>query len=397
MADADDDFSLDPNDVYEEVEIEDLENMLESDGSENGDDDGAAGEEEEDLAPYVPERDDAKLVFNKHTKSVFCCDIDKTGTLAVTGGEDDIAYVWELSTGEVKITCKDNSDSVVSAKFNHDGSLVATGDMAGNVQVWKISNQERVLQDQISELNWMEWHPAINVLFAGAADGNVTFWRVSSGECKILPSNGVSSEVGKILPDGKRAVVGYEDGSVRVFDLHTCKCTFQVPADGVPIKSMSCHRDNTMVMAGCNNGETKLVNTKNGKVLGKLSCAAPEPYCVESAEFCPWENHANLAACVTLNGDISVWEISRQEIRNKTSLPENMTKLAWSKTNRCLILGTVKGDVELMNGLDLSKKIPPLLGHSSTILDFCQSGDGKLLLTVSDDFTARVFEMPVIE
>jgi WD40 repeat protein len=40
---------------------------------------------------------------------VFCCDIDKTGQFAVTGGEDDLAYVWDLRTGEVKLTCKDNS------------------------------------------------------------------------------------------------------------------------------------------------------------------------------------------------------------------------------------------------------------------------------------------------
>jgi len=40
---------------------------------------------------------------------VFCCDIDKTGQFAVTGGEDDLAYVWDLRAGEVKLTCKDNS------------------------------------------------------------------------------------------------------------------------------------------------------------------------------------------------------------------------------------------------------------------------------------------------
>jgi hypothetical protein len=42
---------------------------------------------------------------------------------------------------------------VVSAKFNHDGSLVATGDMAGNVQVWKVASQEKVMEDSVSELN----------------------------------------------------------------------------------------------------------------------------------------------------------------------------------------------------------------------------------------------------
>jgi WD40 repeat protein len=41
--------------------------------------------------------------------SVFCCDIDKTGQYAVTGGEDDIAHVWDLKTGDVKFTCSNHS------------------------------------------------------------------------------------------------------------------------------------------------------------------------------------------------------------------------------------------------------------------------------------------------
>jgi len=42
---------------------------------------------------------------------------------------------------------------VISAKFNHDGTLVATADMAGTVQVWKVASQERLLSDVIGELN----------------------------------------------------------------------------------------------------------------------------------------------------------------------------------------------------------------------------------------------------
>jgi ribosome assembly protein SQT1 len=49
----------------------------------------------------------------------------------------------------------------------------------------------------------MEWHPASNVLLAGSAGGLVTFWKIPSGECKILPSFGVSTQCGKVMPDGK--------------------------------------------------------------------------------------------------------------------------------------------------------------------------------------------------
>jgi len=39
--------------------------------------------------------------------SVFCCHLEpKTGRLAVTGAEDEMAYVWETHTGDVVLHCK---------------------------------------------------------------------------------------------------------------------------------------------------------------------------------------------------------------------------------------------------------------------------------------------------
>ncbi|XP_078620279.1 uncharacterized protein LOC144887151 [Branchiostoma floridae x Branchiostoma japonicum] len=50
--------------------------------------------------------DDADVVFSKHIGSVFCIGLDRTTqSLAVTGGEDDKAYVWRLGDGEVLMEC----------------------------------------------------------------------------------------------------------------------------------------------------------------------------------------------------------------------------------------------------------------------------------------------------
>lgn len=190
-------------------------------------------------------------------------------------------------------------------------------------------------------------------------------------------------------------MVGYEDGSVRVFDLRTCKSIFSTPPDDDPIKSMDCHRDNTLVLAGSAIGEAKIINTRNGKVvimdnitkkcsflnshsffpqvLGKLLCTDPNPACVESVQFCPLEGQSDVAACVTTSGDLSIWGISRQEVRDASILPNEVTKIAWSKTDRGLIMATVLGDIEVYDGLDVCKAPKKLLGHSATVLDFCQS------------------------
>lgn len=54
------------------------------------------------------------------TASVFCVSLDpKTNTLAVTGGEDDKAFVWRLSDGELLFEC--------AGEGGHAGSMPGVG------------------------------------------------------------------------------------------------------------------------------------------------------------------------------------------------------------------------------------------------------------------------------
>uniref|UniRef100_K7G3G1 Angio associated migratory cell protein n=1 Tax=Pelodiscus sinensis TaxID=13735 RepID=K7G3G1_PELSI len=177
-------------------------------------------EEDEGVEDGMEAQDDSEVTFSEHSASVFCVSLDpKTNTLAVTGGEDDKAFVWRLSDGERLFECSGHKDSVTCAGFSHDSTFVATGDMSGLIKVWRVDTKEEIWSFEVGDLEWMEWHPQAHVLLAGAADGNSWLWKIPSGECKTFPGPSCPATCGRILPDGKRAVVGYEDGTVRLWDL----------------------------------------------------------------------------------------------------------------------------------------------------------------------------------
>lgn len=68
--------------------------------------------------------------------------MNKESSYAVTGDEDNIAYVWDAKTGNVVFQTTNHEDSVIFAGFNHDDSCLATCDMSGLIQVWKTSDQK---------------------------------------------------------------------------------------------------------------------------------------------------------------------------------------------------------------------------------------------------------------
>ncbi|KAH8029063.1 hypothetical protein HPB51_022231 [Rhipicephalus microplus] len=176
--------------------------------------------EEEGAADEVAPLDNAEVSFAAHQGSAFVCAVSGDGRHIVTGGEDDRGCVWQLDTGQLVFECGGHTDSVTCAAFNHDSTLVATADMGGSLRVWAVESHEQQWEFDIGmDLNWIDWHGQANVLLAGTVEGMVWMWQVPGGHCKNLVGPGTSCGAGRFLSDGRRAAVGYDDGSVRVWDL----------------------------------------------------------------------------------------------------------------------------------------------------------------------------------
>lgn len=91
--------------------------------------------------------------------------------LAVTGGEDDLAYIFSpipdsssFSSfgGRLPLTkLTGHTDSVVATGWNFDGDMVATGGMDGRVRVWRRARSRRNSRDGEGKVGgdaeWTDW------------------------------------------------------------------------------------------------------------------------------------------------------------------------------------------------------------------------------------------------
>ena len=120
--------------------------------------------------------------------------------------------------------CNGHNDSVIGVAFNSNNSYVATADMNGLIQVWNMTG-DKLFNFEVDEINWICWHPIVaDVLMTGTVGGDAWMWKLNSSlttECKTFQSFGKSNSAAKCLNDGKRISMGYEDGSIRLWDLKT--------------------------------------------------------------------------------------------------------------------------------------------------------------------------------
>ncbi|XP_066588372.1 angio-associated migratory cell protein [Prorops nasuta] len=358
----------------------------------------------------TPEIDNAAFVFKGHEAgSIFCGSLSKNGVYAATGGEDDKAYMWNTATGEIVLNCIGHKDSVIFAEFNFDETYLATGDMSGIIQVWKLSDKSVAWEYSMGDITWMKWHMASNILFGGSVTGEVYVWQVPSGKCKILQGHGGRAEAATIFPNGNRIAIGYDDGTIKTIDLKTTAVISTILPDighSSVITALDCYLDNNLIISAAVDGKTILSIPHTGKivsVLQDLNCCnedtniEEENECdlrnnwVEAVTFCKAQTFP-AAATGTLIGNIYIWDIYKQRIRHDINQGSGITKLCWKGNSTLLFSAGLDGILRCYEART-GQCLQMFMGHLADILDCFISVDGKKVLTTSDDNTARIFEI----
>ncbi|KAM0729222.1 Angio-associated migratory cell protein [Formica fusca] len=366
------------------------------------------------------QRDDAVYVFRSHssTHSVFCCSLSKNSELAATGSEEDKAYLWNTITGEVILECTGHKDSVIFTGFNYNDMYLATGDMSGIIKLWQISDKACVWETALDDITWIKWHNSANVLLVGLETGGVHMFKVPEGACKVFAQGyGDRVETGVILPDGKHAAVGYYSGTIRVIDLKTnsilstmsCHPT-EVHGHSSAITALDCHVNNNLLISASLNGKTILSTAHNGKITCILQDLNPlkdeaetsegenvNSVSIETIAFCK-DPMFPVAAVGTIeqnsSGKLYICDYSKQILRHEITQEGGVTKLVWTNTSILFTAG-LDGILRCFDAR-AGRCLKTFSGHKATILDFCISNDEKKILTVSDDTTARIFDISSI-
>ncbi|XP_067933499.1 angio-associated migratory cell protein-like [Watersipora subatra] len=345
-------------------------------------------------------RDDSTCTFSGHKDPVFCIKFNPVNNaLIATGGQDDSAFLWNSTSGEIVFKCTGHKDSVTQIDFSNDGALLATGDMAGFIQVWQISTKECIWSFEVSDLEWLGWHYGTRVLFASDVEGTVWMWKVLSGDCKTYSNAGVAATCCRLLPGGSSLMTGYSNGVLKIWDLSSSSCKLTISGNDSHQAAITCmavlHKtpeENNHCISGSVNGSVHLYDYKSGKLLKRFDCSGGggegEECSVEDVSLC---SSRPLAAVATNIGDIFVLDLRSQTTLHKINTEQvPVTKVEWYIDSPLLYAADAAGVVSLWDGRT-GESTAKFYGHIAEIHDIAVSRHGVVFASASEDGTAKVY------
>ena len=78
--------------------------------------------------------------FAEHTDAVHSLCQHPELPLVVSGGEDDLAFLWQYPECTTKHVLRGHSDTVAACAFSFDGQVVVTGSLDGVIKLWDVES-----------------------------------------------------------------------------------------------------------------------------------------------------------------------------------------------------------------------------------------------------------------
>ncbi|WP_333323274.1 WD40 domain-containing protein, partial [Microcoleus sp. T3_A4] len=216
----------------------------------------------------------AKCVFIKIFGSISTVVISPDGKLLATGDVVGEIHLWKVLDGQQVLTFKGHNNGVRSVAFSPQGTILASGSEDGTIKLWDV-NTGQCLKTLPGHTNYWVWSVAFSsdgqTLISGSTDRTVKLWDVNSGQCfKIL--QGHTNWVWSVAfsPDDNTIASGSYDQTVKLWDVNSGQCFKTLQGHHNAVRSVAFSPDSNILASGSDDQTVKLWDVNSGQCFKTL-------------------------------------------------------------------------------------------------------------------------------
>ena len=343
--------------------------------------------------------DQPKQTLEGHDNLVFIVAFNPTGDRLVSVSWDLTAKVWDLTAGGRELfRVRGHAGAAWAVEFSPDGALLAVAgriaDPAVKLYDARTGTLVHTLVGHATRVGCVAFHPDGKRLASCSIDQTVRIWELDRGK-EVLTLRGHSDLITRVLfdPKGRWLASSSDDGQLRVWD--------GTPPGNAPVRPCVTLRGHTRQVFGVAfrpDGE-ELVSASQDQTVRVWN--------VDTArEVRTLVGHTDTVFTVALGGDgllvsgsydgtTKVWDARKGALVQTLERPEEARArgLARSPDGQQVITSSITPPFQVRlwdvrqgeNGLQLVKRLPPLVGHNGPAFGVAFSPDGKWVASAGTD------------
>ncbi|MBV8274800.1 MAG: TIR domain-containing protein [Verrucomicrobia bacterium] len=333
---------------------------------------------------------ETKITLQGHTGFVRAAAISPDGRYVISGSDDWTLRVWDLVTGESKMTLQGHTGSVFAVAVTFDGRLIVSGSADNTVRVWDLATGETkmTLQGHTGALSSVAVTPDDRYVVSGSINRTVRVRDLATGETKTtLQGHTGSVYAVAVTPDGLRVVSGSDDNTVRVWDLATGETKTTLQGHGSSVYAVAVTPDGRHLISGSDDWTLRVWDLETGKTKTILQGHTNS---VNAVAVTPSGRHVISGSA---DRTLRVWDLLIGEIK---PTPQGHTgwinALAVTPDGRNVVSGSDDSTLRVWD-LATGETKMTLEGHTSRVRAVAVTPDGHHVISGSADRTLRVWDL----
>jgi WD40 repeat protein len=285
--------------------------------------------------------------------------------------------VWDLTAGKKAHTLAADGGCVFGVAVAADGRTFATGQPSG-ARLWRLPAPPAA--EKVGEVRRFGWGHAIQgaalspdgrLAVAGGADGSVRLWDLGTGkELRRLPGHAGWAYAVAFTPDGKGVISAGRDAVLRLSDVATGKEVRLFEGHDHGLVRVALSADGRLLLSGDDAGGVSLWEVETGKRLLQL---AGHTGMVHALAFAP---DAKTAASSGGDGTIRWWDLETGKEVRRGEAATSATGLAFAPDGRQLLSAHADGTLRWWDA-GTGKELRKFAVQSDTLQAVALSADGR--------------------
>jgi WD40 repeat protein/serine/threonine protein kinase len=281
--------------------------------------------------------------------------LSEDGRWVVSSGDDSTIRIVDTATGRALRTLEGHARRVSSVSMNADSTVILSGGDDSTLRLWDIKSARCT---KILPMQGSVWAVALSAdgthaLTAACASDKIIddiwlqYWDLTKDRCLgKLTGHNRAAKVIALSGDGRRAISGSDDHTVRIWDLNSLTGRLLVPSHDHHVSAVAMSVDGHLAVSGSWDRTVRLWDTSTGRCLQTFL------------------GHEGIVTSVCLSAD-----------------------------GRLVVSGGWDNTVRVWDA-DSGRCLSTLAGHTSMVTAVRVSGDRGLAVSASWDKTIRFWSLP---